>query len=317
MAVINSDRSADTTGGARSTDSPLLGMAAAVAAFFCLNVMSLFAKLLSDTHHVVDIAFWRNLIALLPFFVTIVILGRWDTLKIHSNARVIIIRSLVGTLNILLVFGAFSLLPMAHATALIFASSLFTPVLGFLVLGEHVGPYRWSAVIVGFAGVLIVAQPGADASWSILGVALGLAAACVNSTLGLMLRVLGRSETPETMTFYFLLIGAVMLAPTMPFVATMPARDEILLLLGLGFSGALMQIFMSTAFKYAPAALVSPITYTQIVWATLFGWTIFGDFPTRTILIGSAIIIVSSLIVLLRERHLARKGRLARPPIGE
>jgi drug/metabolite transporter (DMT)-like permease len=119
------------------------------------------------------------------------------------------------------------------------------------------------------------------------------------------------------MTFYFLLIGAVMLAPTMPFVATMPARDEILLLLGLGFSGALMQIFMSTAFKYAPAALVSPITYTQIVWATLFGWTIFGDFPTMTILIGSAIIIVSSLIVILRERHLARKGRLARSPVED
>ncbi len=317
MTITNAASSAGAPNGAGSNDSPLFGMAAAVAAFFSLNVMSLFAKLLSETHNVVDIAFWRNAIALLPFVVTILVLGRWDTLKIRSRPKVLALRSIVGTLNILLVFGAFSLLPMADATALIFASSLFTPVLGFLVLGEHVGPYRWSAVIAGFIGVLIVAQPGSGAGWNGIGVACGLTAALVNSTLGLMLRILGRTESPETMTFYFLLLGAVILAPFMPFVMTMPARGELLLLLGLGLSGALMQIFMSTAFKYAPAALVSPFNYTQMIWAMLFGWAIFGDFPTVNILIGSAIIMVASLIVILRERYLARKGRLKRPAAVE
>jgi drug/metabolite transporter (DMT)-like permease len=315
--MANAVPTAANPNGAKSSDSPLLGMAAATVAFFALAVMTLCAKLLSETHHVIDIAFWRNLIALLPFAVTIMLLGRWDTLKIRSSPRVLIIRSLVGTLNLLLVFGAFSLLPMANATALVFTSSLFTPILGFFALGERVGPYRWSAVAVGFIGVLIVAQPGGEVGWNMLGVSMGLLAAFVVSTLGLMLRFLGRSESPETVTFYFLLIGAMMVTPAMPFVATAPTVGEIIPLAGLGLSGAAMQFFMSVAFKYAPAALVSPFNYTQIIWATLFGWAVFDDWPTANILTGSAVIIAASLIVLLRERYLARQGRLPRLEAGE
>jgi drug/metabolite transporter (DMT)-like permease len=300
--------------GAMHHDSPLLGMAAAAGAFFLLAVMTMFAKLLSGGHNVAEIAFWRNVIAFLPFLLLVFAFNRRDILTIKGRPRVLVIRSLVGTLNILFLFGAYALLPLADATALIFTSSLFVPLLGFFFLGERVGPYRWSAIVIGFIGVLFVAQPGGE--WNALGVALGLTAAFLNAALGTMLRLLGRTETPETMTFYFLLIGALILLPAMPFIGKLPQPDEIGLFIGLGLSGSLMQFLLSTAFKYAPAALASVFNYTQIIWAVLFGWAVFGEWPALNILIGAAIIIASSLIVILRERYLARKGKLPRPPVA-
>jgi drug/metabolite transporter (DMT)-like permease len=108
----------------------------------------------------------------------------------------------------------------------------------------------------------------------------------------------------------------VLLAPAMPFLGKMPSVDEIGLLIGLGASGFCMQMLISTAFKYAPAALASVFSYTQIVWASFYGWALFGDWPAVHIVIGAVIIIASSIVVILRERYLARKGRLPRPEAG-
>jgi drug/metabolite transporter (DMT)-like permease len=294
-----------------STDSPVLGMAAAIGAFGMLSTMSLFAKLLSRTHHVIEIAFWRNLLAVIPFLIAIFVFRQRQILKVHSKPGVVLTRSVVATGSILCVFGAFSMLPLADATALVFTSALFVPLLGFFFLGEHVGKFRWSAVIVGFIGVLLVAQPGGG--WNVLGVVLGLAAALFNAVLGTMLRLLGRTENPMTLTFYLLLAGVLLLAPIVPFVWKTPAPNEIGLLIGLGASGICMQLFITTAFKYAPAALASVFSYTQIVWASLYGWALFGEWPAVNILLGAAVIIVSSVVVILRERYLARKGALPRP----
>lgn len=293
-----------------SRDQPLLGIAAALGAFLMLSTMSLLAKLISARHGPVEIAFWRNLIGVLPFLVLIFAFGRRDILKVKSKPGVVITRSVVATGSVICLFGAFSLLPLADATAIIFTSALFVPIFGFLFLGERVGIYRWSAILVGFVGVLILAQP--TGGWNALGVSFALAGAVMNAALGTMLRLLGRTERQDTITFYLLLIGALLLAPAMPFVGTMPARDEIGLLLALGMTGVGMQLLMSSAFKYAPAALASLFAYTQIVWATLFGWLVFGDWPEPHILIGAAIIVAASIFVVLRENYLARKGRLPR-----
>lgn len=297
-----------------SQDSPVLGMIAAIGAFCMLSTMSLFAKLLSVNHHVIEIAFWRNLLAVIPFLIAIVLFGQRQILKIHSKPRVVITRSVVATGSILCVFGAFSLLPLADATALVFTSALFVPVLGFFFLGERVGKFRWSAVFVGFVGVLLVARPGEG--WNVFGIVLGLAAAVFNAVLSTMLRLLGRTENPTTLTFYLLFTGMLMLAPFMPFIGKMPAPNEIGLLIGLGASGVCMQLLITTAFKYAPAALASVFSYTQIVWASLYGWALFGEWPALNIVIGAAVIIGSSIVVILRERYLARKGALPRPEAG-
>jgi drug/metabolite transporter (DMT)-like permease len=94
----------------------------------------------------------------------------------------------------------------------------------------------------------------------------------------------------------------------------MPSAKDIVLFIALGVCGVLMQLLLSTAFKYTPAALASLFSYTQIIWATLFGWAIFGDWPAANIVIGAAIIVLASVFVVLRESYLARRGRLAHPP---
>ena len=286
-------------------------MAAAIGAFCMLSTMSLFAKLLSETHHVVEIAFWRNLLAVIPFLIAIIFFRQRQILKVHSKPLVVFTRSVV-------------------ATGSIFASSALFPAAagGCDRAGLHLRPVRAGARLLlsrracrqvplergssGLCGRMLVAQPGGE--WNVLGVVLGLAGAFFNAVLGTMLRLLGRTEHPMTLTFYLVLAGVLLLAPLMPFFGKMPETNEIGLLLGLGASGICMQLLITTAFKYAPAALASVFSYTQIVWATLFGWALFGVWPAANILVGAAVIIGSSVVVILRERYLARKGALPREP---
>jgi drug/metabolite transporter (DMT)-like permease len=296
----------------QNQDRVLFGMAAAIGAFLMLSTMSLLAKLVTAQHSVVEVAFWRNIIGVLPLLIAVIAFNRREILEIKSKPVVVFTRSIIATLSVLCLFAAFSLLPLADATALVFTSALFVPVFGFFFLGERVGPYRWSAIIVGFIGVLIIAQPTGD--WNLLGVTFALSAAVFNAILSTMLRLLGRTEHPTTLTFYLLAIGCVLLTPAMPFVATLPAPGEIWLLIALGLCGLGMQLLLSTAFKYTPAALAALFSYTQIIWATLFGWLVFDDWPASNIILGASIVVAASVFVVLRESYLARRGRLARPP---
>ncbi|MBX2806904.1 MAG: DMT family transporter [Hyphomicrobiales bacterium] len=318
MTLSKTSQDASASQATASADSPLHGVVLGLAAFLALSFMTLFAKLLSDRLNVVEIAFWRNIVALMPFAVLLAFPSQRGFLRIRSRPGIIAIRALIGTGNVVMVFGAFSLLPMANATTVLFASVLFMPVLGMIFLGEAVGPYRATAVLVGFAGVLIVVQPGAGGEdWSLVGTACALGGAFAAATLGVILRLLGQSEAPQAVTFYFLFIGMLILAPAMPFFGHVPGWTDLPYILGLGISGFLMQICMTMAFKYAPAGLIAPLNYTQIIWAMLFGWLIFSEMPTVNILGGAAIIISSSLIVIMRERYLARQGRLKRQAADE
>jgi drug/metabolite transporter (DMT)-like permease len=297
-------------------DRVALGMAASAASFFMLNTMNVFAKLLSPYHSAIEVAFYRNLIAALPFAVWFFLLGRRDLLKINSRADTIIVRSLIGTISLIATFRAFNYLPMADAQALFFTSSLFVPIMGYLFLKEKVGPYRWSAVLVGFLGMLVIVRPSGTVNMT--GVSLAVSAALMHSGLGTLLRVLGRTERPETITFYFLAIGAAMTGLAMPFVATTPSWSEVPLFIGAGISGAFAQIFLSVAYKYAPMALVTIFNYTGIVWATAYGWFIWGDWPGEPVWIGASIIIASSLFIVWRENRLAKLARLmTAPPVIE
>ena len=290
-------------------DRIALGMAAAAASIFLLNTMNVFAKLLSPTHSVIEVAFYRNAIAAAPFAVWIFLLGRRDLLKINSRPDAIVLRSVVGTVSLVLTFRAFNFLPMADAQALFFTSSLFLPVMGWLFLKERVGSHRWSAVLVGFLGMLVIVRP--TGAVNMTGVTFALSAALMHATLGTLLRVLGRTERPETVTFYFLVIGTAMTGLAMPFVATMPQWNEVPLFIGAGLSGALAQICLSAAFKYAPVALVTIFNYTGIVWATGYGWFIWGDWPGAPVWIGASIIVASSLFIVWRENRMARLAVLA------
>jgi drug/metabolite transporter (DMT)-like permease len=274
-------------------------MLAALGAFFMFTLMNVFAKLLSANHSVVEIAFYRNLIASLPFLFMVFVLGRREILVIRSKPSLVGLRAVLGAVSLMTTFLAFSLMPMAETTVLLFTASLFLPVLGVFVLGEKVGPWRWSAVVIGFAGVAVMASP--TGAVNMLGVTIALVAALMHASLQVVLRYLGRYESPETVTFYFMVIGTLVTALPLPFVAVTPTLAEIPLLFGVGLSGAAAQWLLSTAFRNAPAAVVTVFNYSGIVWATLFGWLIWNDWPLPHVLAGAAIVIASNALIIWRE----------------
>jgi drug/metabolite transporter (DMT)-like permease len=254
---------------------------------------------------VIEIAFYRNLIGSIPFLIIIFGFGRKEILVLRSKPTLVGLRALFGAVSLTLTFAAFSLMPMADATALLFTSSLFIPFLALLLLKESVGPWRWSAVLFGFIGVLFMARPGGDVNT--LGVAIALSAAFIQAMMAIMLRYLGRFESPETVSFYFMVVGTVITALPLPFIAVQPGVEEIPLLFGVGLTGAGAQWLLSLAFKHAKAAVVTVFNYSSIVWSTLFGWLIWNDWPLPGVFIGASIVIAANLVIVWRE---ARRGRI-------
>jgi drug/metabolite transporter (DMT)-like permease len=285
-------------------DHVLRGMLAAIAAFFLFSIMAVCAKLLSERHSVIEIAFYRNLIGTLPFLFLIFVLGKREILIIKSRPAAVGFRAVLGAVSLTTTFAAFSIMPMAETTVLLFTASLFIPVLGVFVLGERVGPYRWAAVFIGFAGVIVMASPAGNLNT--LGIAIALTASLMHAVLQVVLRYLGKFESPETVTFYFMVIGTLITALPLPFIAVTPTLDEIPLLFGLGLTGAAAQWFLSVAFRNAPAAVVTVFNYTGIVWAMLFGWMIFNDWPAPLVLLGATIVIGSNVLMVWREIRLGK-----------
>ena len=279
-------------------------MVAAMGGFFMFTVMNMFAKLLSANHSIIEIAFYRNLIASLPFLILVFAFGRREILVLRSKPALVGIRAVLGTVSLVTTFTAFSLMPMADTTALLFTSSLFIPVLGVIFLKESVGLYRWAAVAIGFVGVVIIAHPSGEVNT--LGIVLAICAALMHAVLQIILRYLGRYESPETISFYFFIIGTFITALALPFVAVRPTLAEVPLLLGVGLSGAAAQWLISTAFRNARAAIVTVFNYSSIVWATLIGWMIWSEWPLPTVIAGSAVVIASNILMIWRESRLGR-----------
>jgi drug/metabolite transporter (DMT)-like permease len=280
------------------------GMIAALGAFFMFTVMNVFAKLLSDNHSVIEIAFYRNLIASVPFLVMIFVFGKREILVLRSKPVLVGVRAAVGTLSLVTTFFAYSLMPMADTTALLFTASLFIPVFGVVFLKESVGPWRWGAVAMGFVGVIIMTRPTGDVY--ALGIAVALGAATLHATLQIILRYLGRFEQPETISFYFFVVGTFLTALPLPFIAVRPTLSEVPLLIGVGLSGSAAQWLLSIAFRNARAAIVTVFNYSGIVWATLFGWMIWNEWPLPAVMAGAAVVIASNLLIVWRESRLKR-----------
>ena len=187
----------------------------------------------------------------------------------------------------------------ADTSAFLFTTSLIIPILGYFFLKEKVGIYRWSAVCIGFIGVIIMLNP--TGAVNVVGVSLALSAAFMHAVLGIILRYLGKTEKPETITFYFVAIGVLIAGIPLPWLAVMPTLNEVPLFLGVGLSGLFAQYLLSIAFGNAPAAVVTVFNYSSIIWATAFGWFIWMDWPTNSIWIGGTIVITSNIFIIWRE----------------
>jgi drug/metabolite transporter (DMT)-like permease len=221
-----------------------------------------------------------------------------------------VVRMVLGMTAMALNFLAMILLPLADATAIGFSVPIFSTMLAALVLGEATGQWRWSAVLAGFAGVLLIVQPGGNAV-PLDGAAIALAAALLTASVTIMIRRLGATERSTTTVFWFAVSSLVPLGAMMFWFAGAHDPMTWAILAGLALAGGLAQLTLTGSLRLAPVALVMPMDYTSLLWATLLGAWLFAEMPTPWTWVGAPLIIVSGLVIVWREHRLARRAALS------
>jgi len=265
--------------------------------------MNMFAKLLGSVHDPIEITFYRNLVALIILLGGLTLMGKLALIK-TKRPKAQFVRSLVGTVGMLFSMWAVVIMPLTTATALLFTAPLFVVLLSYPLLKERVGLMRLSAVAVGFMGVLLIARPENDIS--LFQIAVGLTAGFLNGMVAICLRWLGNTESTATTNFYFLFYGLIGTSLAMPFIGDMPTQQTTPWILGLGIVGLLSLLLKTQGYRLGPAALISPISYTLMVWAILFDYFIWDTAPAIPVMIGALIIISSNIFILWRENRKTR-----------
>jgi drug/metabolite transporter (DMT)-like permease len=226
-------------------------------------------------------------------------------------------RGLISIAGMFLNFAALARLPLVDATAISFAAPLITVALAWLILGETVRIYRWSAVTVGFIGIVVMMWPylnfsqygagGSASTGATIGAACGMIAAFTNAGSVIQTRRLADTETTSAIVFYFSMYCAVAGLATLPFGWAWPTPFQLMILIASGVIGGLAHIFLTSSYHYAPASLVAPLDYTTMIWAYVLGYVLFGELPTITVYIGAIVVAASGLFVIWREQQLRRR----------
>jgi drug/metabolite transporter (DMT)-like permease len=258
--------------------------------------------------HIVESLFWRQAIVL-PMLVGWALtrggLAIYRTHRIGTHAR----RAMMGLTGMALNFGGMIFLPMAEATTINLSVPIFAVIFAALFLGEPTGWQRWSAVLVGFLGVLLVLNPTTLVAQGFtghhgLGTLIALGGAVMTALITIQVRDLARTESPMTIVFWFSLISMLPLGLALPFVMTAHGAGEWALLIGLGLLGAVVQLSLTGALRLAPVAVVTPMDYSSLLWSIACGWFFFGTLPAETTWVGAPLIVASGLFIAWREHRL-------------
>ncbi|MFA9199925.1 MAG: DMT family transporter [Cypionkella sp.] len=293
---------------------PRLALLMRLGAALVLAIMLVFVKLVvASGVSLVETLFWRQLPTVPLLLAWFTLRGRLhqlasNRLKAHAG------RAITGTAGMFLNFGAVTLLPLAEATTLNFTSAIWAVILSALLLKERVGPWRWGAVLLGFAGVLVIARPSGG-HIPPLGAAVALGAAFMIALISIQIRDLARTEPPLTIVFWFAAFSLVPLGAAMPFVMTGHTLYQWSLLAGLALFGLLGQFLLTSALRYGAVASVIVMDYSSLIWATLLGWAVFGLLPPTATWLGAPLIVGAGLLIAWREHRLAL--RRARTIVGE
>jgi drug/metabolite transporter (DMT)-like permease len=221
-------------------------------------------------------------------------------------------RGLSQSISQLCLIVAFSLMPLAGAVAINFSSPLFAALVSIIWLREPAGYVRGSALLIGFLGVLIVTNPGANSLT--LGALFALINAIMYGTVTVAVRGMTKTESANTLVIWQLAVLAFFHSFLLFFGWRWPTPLDALMLFGTGFTNAVGQWFWTKALHLAPAAAVTPFYYLMLVWALAIGFVVWGDVPTISLLVGSAIVVATGLFLFLREARLQRAMSIQRTP---
>jgi len=216
-------------------------------------------------------------------------------------------QSISQTLTIL----AFSLMPLAGAVAISFSSPLFAALVSIIFLKEHAGFARWSTLLIGFFGVLIVTNPGANSLT--LGALFALGNAIMYGSVTVAVRGMTKTESANTLLMWQLVTVAFFQSFLLLFGWRLPAPADAAMLFASGVANAIAQYFWTQSLRFAPATAVSPFFYLMLVWALIIGFLVWGDIPSKGLLIGSAIVVASGIFLLWHETRLRRSAGTGLP----
>ncbi|SNS30082.1 MULTISPECIES: DMT family transporter [unclassified Azospirillum] len=282
----------------------LIGIAWFQVAILCFAVMDAAIKYLTADFGTWQIMFFRGFFSLIPIAMLTARSGGLGTLR-TSHLLSHVGRALIGIAAAFCFFYAYSIMPLADAYAIAFAGPLFMTALSVPVLKEKVGWRRWLAVLVGFAGVIVMLRPGQG--MLTLTALVPLAAAAFYALTMLYVRVLARTESNAAITFYFVTTMSIMATIAMIPEWRTPQGWQWLLLIMVGVIGGVAQIAFTQAFRLTSPSLLAPFEYTAMIWAVLFGYLLFGDIPDKAIWIGGAIVVAAGLYIIHRETVLHRQ----------
>jgi drug/metabolite transporter (DMT)-like permease len=257
------------------------------------------------TYPIGEVAFYRALFALVA--VSVIILPKSGIAVFRTRRYLAHLQRGVSQFgSMTCMFFAFSLMSLGSAVAISFAAPLFTTLLSIVVLKERVGVHRWSALVIGFAGVVIVTEPGRGTFQ--LGALFALANAVLISSVAVAIRRMSATESTETLTMYQMIVITVCTLGLLPFGFKPPSWPDAGGLALAGIGNGVAQYWWTRALTLAPPSAVVPFNYLSLVWATLLGLAIWGDVPTPHLLIGAAVVVASGLYILWRET--LRRGRV-------
>jgi len=280
-------------------------------------LMSGLVRWLGETVPLGQIVFFRSACGIIP--VVVIYAWRRELATAMRTSRPLghLGRGSISVVAMFSNFGALTRLPLVEATAISFVAPLITVALAALLLKESVRIYRWSAVAVGFLGVLVMLSPhlspGHMAGAGAIGALLALTAAFCNAGTVIQTRRLTATETTPSIVFYFSLVVALTSLATLPFAWHTPSMKELTALVSLGLLGGIAHIFLTESYRFAPASVIAPFDYTAMLWAFVVGYAMFGELPHALVYVGSAIVAGAGLFVIWRERTLG----LHRPKSAE
>lgn len=279
------------------------GIAFMCAGAFCMVALDVAVRTLLEDYALTQVILLRSVFSSLLIMLIIVQRRRTAALRTRKPAWHLL-RSLLMTGSMFTFFYALKHIPLAEVIVIAFAAPLIVTALSRPFLGEHVGAWRWAAVIVGFVGVLIVVRPGIGIVHPAAFVA--LAGAAFYSGLALTARKLSRTESPWSLSFYSFIAPALIAAGIGMNSWIMPEPTDWIVFALSGTFGALAFLCVNAAYGRAPAAIIVPFEYTGLIWAPAAGYLFWGEVPGMNTWFGAAIIVASGMVILFRETRARR-----------
>lgn len=279
------------------------------------TIMSAMIKGLSANIHFIETMFFRSAFAL-PVMFVIAARGRdWGLLRTKRFPGHVV-RAFTGTMAQGCSFYALTVLPLAEQTALTYTTPLFVTLLSIPFLGEKVGIHRWSAVLLGFAGIMVIALgegafQGGGMPDTVIAVGMGVAVmqGVWSAMTTLLVRSLSATESSATIVLWQSLLMTLFTLVALPFVWATPSFSELVLLVLVGLVGGVAQVMLTEAYASAQVSALGPYSYTSILWSVAIGWVVFADAPGWSTIAGAALIVASGLYILHRELKRAAQRR--------